>query len=103
MITQFFALGSVASLIMLGLGAIVLDAGTSANLILGQRAIFALGAEYRSRLNALYIATIFIGGGFGSAIGAWSYAHGGWAFASWVGLSLPALAFVVFLTEKRNG
>jgi predicted MFS family arabinose efflux permease len=101
-ITQFFPLGSTASLIMLGVGAIILDAGTSANLILGQRSIFALGAAYRSRLNALYISTIFIGGGIGSAIGAWAYAHGGWPFASWVGLCLPAAALAVFLTEKRR-
>ncbi len=99
--THIFKLGTWPSLFTLGLGAIVLDAGTSANLILGQRAIFALGDEYRSRLNALYISTIFIGGGLGSAIGAWSYAHGGWPFAAWVGLALPALAFAAFLTEKR--
>jgi len=99
LMTKFFALGSIPSLISLGLGAIVLDAGTSANLILGQRSIFALNAEYRSRLNALYIATIFVGGGIGSAIGAWAYAHGGWPFASWIGLSLPTAALLVFLTE----
>ncbi len=101
LITQAFQLGSLASLITLGLGAIVLDAGTSANLILGQRVIFGLRAEYRSRLNALYIATIFIGGGFGSAMGAWSYARGGWPLASWIGLVLPVLAGLLFLTEKN--
>lgn len=103
LLTQFFPLGSIPSLISLGVGAIVLDAGTSANLILGQRSIFSLGDAYRSRLNALYIATIFVGGGIGSAIGAWAYAHGGWPFASWIGLCLPGAALVVFLTEKRNG
>ena len=102
-ITHVFRLGSTASLVSLGIGAIVLDAGTSANLILGQRSIFALGAHFRSRLNALYIAMIFIGGGLGSALGAWAYARGGWEFASLVGLSLPGLAFAAFLTEPRRG
>ena len=101
LITHIFDLGTTASLICLGLGAIILDAGTSANLIIGQRVIFELGAEIRGRLNALYISMIFIGGAAGSAIGAWAYAHGGWSFAAWAGLILPAAAFVVFLTEAK--
>ena len=102
LLTHLFALGSIGSLIMLALGAIVLDAGTSANLIIGQRVIFELGADVRGRLNALYIATIFIGGAAGSALGAWSYAYGGWPFAAWAGLCLPAAALVVFATEKQT-
>lgn len=102
LITHIFRLGSLGSLITLGLGAIILDAGTSANLILGQRAIFDLGASIRSRLNALYIASIFIGGGIGSALGAWAYAHGGWQLAAWVGLVLPGAALLMFATEKRQ-
>jgi hypothetical protein len=42
--------------------------------VLGQRAIFSLGAEYRSRLNGLYMATFFVGGAIGSALGGWAYA-----------------------------
>lgn len=37
----------------------------TANLALGQRAIFQLGAEFRSRLNGLYMATFFVGGAIG--------------------------------------
>jgi predicted MFS family arabinose efflux permease len=38
------------------IASIVLDMGVSANLVTGQRALFALAAETRSRLNGLYIA-----------------------------------------------
>ena len=83
------------------MAAILLDAGVSANLVLGQRVIFSMPAELRSRVNGLYVATIFIGGAIGSAIGAWAYSVGGWQLTSWVGFGMPLLALVYSLTEKR--
>lgn len=108
LMTHLLPLGSVASLALLVLAAILLDAGVTANLVLGQRAIFSLRAKYRSRLNGLYIATIFVGGAVGSSAGAWAYAHGGWNLTSWVGFIFPLAALLYFGTEwlivkkKRN-
>ncbi|MET0964527.1 MAG: MFS transporter [Noviherbaspirillum sp.] len=93
--------GSPLALALLTLAAIVLDFGVTANLITGQRAIFALGTEYRSRLNGLYMASFFLGGAVSSALGAWAYAHGGWTLACWAGLALPAVALVTFASESR--
>lgn len=98
-ITHFFAPGSASSLAMLVVAALLLDAGVSANLVLGQREIFSLRAKYRSRLNGLYIGTIFVGGGLGSYIGVWSYARGGWPATAWAGAAMPALALVYFAGE----
>jgi predicted MFS family arabinose efflux permease len=101
MLLGHFVRGSgLPSVALLALSAILLDAGVSANLVLGQRAIFALPAELRGRLNALYIALIFIGGAAGSALGAWAYARGGWSLTTWVGLAMPVAALVAFLTER---
>lgn len=100
LLTDIFSLGSLSSIIALAIGAIVLDAGTSANLVLGQRVVFGLGPEIRGRLNALYIAITFIGGGLGSAVGAWAYAKGGWNFSSRIGLLLPILALMAMMTER---
>ena len=86
---------------MLVVAGIVLDFGVTTNLVLGQRAIFVLGAEYRSRLNGLYMATFFGGGAIGSALGGWAFAHGGWALASWLGFALPIVALLYFATERR--
>ncbi|MFC7610271.1 hypothetical protein [Teichococcus aestuarii] len=80
----------------------LLDFGVSANVVLGQRVIFALGAEYRARLNGLYMATFFLGGALGSALGGWSYAAGGWPLASGIGLALPALGLLYYATERRG-
>ncbi len=94
--------GSAWALGLLVLGAIVLDFGVSANLTLGQRAIFSLSPEFRARLNGLYMTTFFIGGALGSALGGWAYAHGGWAWASALGIALPAAALVYWMTESRT-
>lgn len=99
-LTHLATPGSPWSLGLLVLAAIVLDFGVSANMTLGQRAIFALGAEVRARLNGLYMTTFFLGGALGSALGAWAYASGGWPWASAVGMALPAAALAYWMTEK---
>ncbi len=87
---------------LLALAAIVLDAAVAANLVLGQRALFALGAEIRSRLNGLYFALFFAGGALGSALGGWVYAQYGWHAALVTGMLLPALALPAWLWEAAE-
>lgn len=93
--------GSILALVILVVSAIILDMGVSANLVLGQRAIFSLGAEIRSRLNGLYMAIFFAGGAIGSATGAWAYAMGGWKAALLIGIALPTIAMIYYATEKK--
>jgi len=100
LLSRVGAEGSMASLLALTVAGIVLDFGVSANLVIGQRAIFALSAEHRSRLNGLYMAVFFVGGAIGSSVGAWAYARGGWPLASWIGFALPALALLYFRTDR---
>jgi MFS family permease len=100
LMTRIALRGSSHDLALLVAAAVVLDFGVAGNLTLGQRAIFALGPEYRSRVNGIYMATFFMGGAIGSLIGGWAYAFGGWAVASWVGLALPLMALLYFSTER---
>jgi predicted MFS family arabinose efflux permease len=93
--------GSTTSLVLLVAAAILLDFGVQGNVVLGFRALFILGAEYRSRLNGLYMATFFLAGAAGSGVGAWAFAQGGWELAACIGLSLPAVALIYFATERR--
>ncbi|MFK3776881.1 MFS transporter [Agrobacterium sp. NPDC089420] len=101
-VTHLAPEGSHLALAVLVVAAIVLDFGVTTNLVLGQRAIFTLGAEFRSRLNGIYMATFFMGGAVGSAVGGWAYAVGEWQAASWIGFALPVAALLYFLTEKRG-
>lgn len=91
--------GTHAELLLLGACGILIDLGVAANLVLGQRAIFVLGAEYRSRLNGLYMATFFLGGAVGSSLGAWSYFTHGWSTAVLLGAAAPTLGLLCFATE----
>jgi len=102
LIGHFSDSGSLLALITLTLSGIMLDFGVQTNLVLGQRAIFALSAEHRSRLNGLYMATFFAGGALGSALGGWAYATGGWSMASWIGVAFPIIALLAFIAERKN-
>ncbi|MED4586739.1 MFS transporter [Brevibacillus choshinensis] len=97
-----FQSSSIVGITALVVSAIILDAGVSANLVLGQREIFSLGPEIRSRLNGLFMAKFFFGGAIGSAIGGWSYAVGGWNAALWIGVVFPVLALLYFASEKER-
>lgn len=102
LITHIAPEGSTVALALLTLAAILLDFGVTMTLVIGQRAIYGLGADLRSRLNGLFMATFFCGGAVGSAVGAWAYAEGGWMLASMIGLALPVIALAYSMTERRG-
>jgi len=91
------------SVILFCVAAVILDMSVSGNLVLGQQAIYALGDEIRGRVNGIFMAVFFIGGAIGSSLGGWAYAKGSWNMASLIGLALPILAFLYYLTEKKSG
>lgn len=101
LLTHIFKDHSTISLAMLVIAAITLDMAVSSNLVLGQRAIYALGSDIRGRVNGVFMAVFFIGGAIGSALGGWAYAYGSWMFASILGLSMPVAALLYYFTEKN--
>ena len=98
-LTQLIDLGSTLSMAVLVIAAIAIDFGVQANVVLGYRSLFALGAESRSRLNGLYMTTFFLAGAAGSAIGGWAYANGGWSHVAWIGIAVPLAALIYLATE----
>ena len=87
------------SLTLLVFAGILLDMGVHCNLVLGQRAIYALKPEIRSRLNALYMTIFFAGGALGSAVASAAYSYGGWTMVAWIGFSFPCIVLLLFITE----
>ena len=87
------------SLTLWVLAGIILDAGVQMNMLVGQRTIYGLGADIRSRVNALYIALFFLGGAVGSALSGWAVSHGGYASVAMIGLCFPAITLILFLGE----
>lgn len=88
------------NVIGLAVTAILLDFSVQMNMVLGQREIYALDAANRSRLNGLYMTTIFLGGAVGSAIASSVYNHGGWLWVVVLGSIFPMIALVAF--SKNN-
>lgn len=94
-------LGGASSVAVFVIAGIALDAGVQANLVIGQRAIFGLHPDIRSRLNALYLAVSFLGGALGSALSGYAVAHGGVTTFSIIGLAFALVTAVLFATEFR--
>ena len=101
-LTKVVDFGSTSSLVMLAVAAITIDFGVQANVVLGFRALFALGGEARSRLNGLYMTTFFLAGAMGSATGGWAYASGGWTLIAAIGMALPLLSLIYLATEPKQ-
>lgn len=99
--THAFSGNRSVSLVIFCISAILIDMSVSGNLVLGQQSIYALGDEIRGRVNGVFMAVFFAGGAVGSAVGGWSYAQGSWMPASIIGMALPVIAFLYYLTEKK--
>ncbi len=95
-------LGGRGSLGALVAAAIVLDAGVQGNQVFGQRAIYSLAPEIRSRLNGLFVAAAFVGGACGSALASTVFIRGGWNGVAALGAGAGGLSVLVWLTESRT-
>lgn len=76
-------------------GVIIMDLGAQSTLISNQHMIYALRPEARSRLNTVFMTTMFVGGAFGSigGIGAWE--SGGWLAVCCFGVALALAGLFV--------
>ena len=91
------------SLALLVPATVVLDAGVQANQVLGLRAIYTLRPEARGRLNAIYMAIVFIGGGASSVLSTLLLHRGGWMPVALLGAAGAALALAVQLRSWLSG
>ena len=90
------------SVLWLAVTGIALDFAVQMNMVLGQRAVYALDAASRGRLNALYMTSIFAGGAAGSAISSLLYSYAGWIGIVATGSGLALVALVSLLAHTHN-
>ncbi|MGN2413372.1 MFS transporter [Pseudomonas syringae] len=90
------------SVIGLAVTGVLLDFCVQTSMVLGQRTVYALDAASRSRLNALYMTSIFIGGAIGSAVASPLFDHGGWRWVLIAGTVLPLIALLAFLKDRSG-
>jgi predicted MFS family arabinose efflux permease len=86
---------------MLAAAAIWLDSGVTGDQTLGRRAVNLLPAEFRSRLNGLFVGIFFIGGAIGASGAALAWTWAGWSTVCWMGMSFAALALMLHLLSVR--
>ncbi|TCC57733.1 MFS transporter [Kribbella pittospori] len=104
-----FALAAVAMavagfgvhhLVVLALAGILLDLAVQGNLVLSQQEIYALRPDARSRLNTVFIASVFFGGATGSALSGVVYAHAGWTGIAILGVVLSLVGVVIWAISQ---
>jgi predicted MFS family arabinose efflux permease len=94
------AAGALTALVVL---AVVIDAAVQTNQIASQRVIFAVPAEMRGRVNAIYMTLVFVGGALGSFLGALIYATGGWTWIAIAGGLIGAALVAAFALQHLGG
>lgn len=89
------------ALLPLAVAAVLLDAATQLNQVLGQRVLFSIDPEARGRINAVYMTMVFLAGALGSTLATISLDVGGWTATTAVGAGLSIAALLLFMTEPR--
>src|SRR5581483_3181739 len=93
-----------ASLPGLIVGIVLLDAGSNGLHVINQHTNYTLpaAADARSRINAVYMTSFFLGGAAGSATAAAAYSAWGWSGVCALGAVLSAVAVVLAVTDRRE-
>ncbi|HEX9210861.1 MAG TPA: MFS transporter [Bradyrhizobium sp.] len=92
----------IAALFVLSLGTILLDVGITTDQTLGRRAINLLRPEARGRMNGLFVALFFIGGGIGAASASLAWSFGGWTMVCAVAASFGVLGLITDLVTRTG-
>jgi predicted MFS family arabinose efflux permease len=95
------AVVAAGNVIAFAVTAFLIDAAVQLNQVTGQKIIFEISADARSRINAIYMTSIFVVGASGSLIGSASFEAGGWRLSAGIGAGIGALALTVFFLWDR--
>jgi len=92
------------SLIVLGVAAVLLDAGATGDQTLGRRSINLLNPEARGRINGLFVGLFFLGGAVGSTVAGFAWAWGGWTAVCLAGTAFGVATLALdFLASPVDG
>jgi len=83
-----------ATVWILGLGIVLLDAGVQGMNIVNQSIIYTLAPDMRSRINSIYMVCFFTGASLGSLAAGFIYSRGGWTGACELGAAIGAITVV---------
>lgn len=90
--------GSMPALVI---GVVLMDLGVQSALVSNQAGIHALDSGARSRINTVFMTTMFCGGALGSMLGGSAFEAWGWTGTCLVALIAAALAFLLSLLNHK--
>jgi len=90
------------ALTCLVIGTLFMDAAVQSSNLLGQSVIYELLPQARSRLTAIYMTTMFVGGAIGSLAASHAYERWGWAGACTAAAAFPAIGLAGWLAARRH-
>ncbi len=90
------------SLVWFVAGMLLIDLAVQGVHISNQNIVYKLAPDARSRLNAVYMTSYFIGGAAGSALGSLAWQRGGWLGVCALGAVLSLAAAVVWVQDMRT-
>ena len=90
------------SVVALAAGGVLLDFAVQGHQVLSQQEVYGLRPEAWSRINTIYMSTIFLVGAMASAAAGWVFGRAGWTGVTTVALVLPAGAFALWVTSRRS-
>ncbi len=93
--------GGAVSLLSYILGYALINLGLAMVHTANQGIVFRLRPDAKSRINSIYMTTYFIGGACGSALGVFSWQHGGWYMSCLAGLVLVGCAALFALLDQH--
>jgi len=85
------------SLLVIGLGVLIMDVGVQLGHVTNQGRIFRLVPSAQSRLQTAYMFCYFVGGGLGSWLGALAWSRFGWAGVCGAAVAMLAVAGTRYL------
>ena len=89
------------SIVGMVVGVVLLDFGVQIALVSHQHLIYGLHPEFKSRLNTVFMTSMFLGGSLGSIGAAAAWRHAGWLGVSVFGGALAAVALISQLRAHR--
>jgi predicted MFS family arabinose efflux permease len=88
--------GSIASLVA---GIVILDLGVQASQVSNQTRVYALDPAARSRLNTVFMTSMFLGGALGTAVSTYLYTQFGWNGVC--GFAIAVLTLALALASRK--
>jgi predicted MFS family arabinose efflux permease len=87
-------------LVVLGLAGVLLDLAVQGSLVLSQQEIYALRPDARSRINTVFIGSVFIGGAIGSGLSGVLYEHAGWSGVAILGVVFALIGLGIWSASQ---